>query len=151
MLCPSPGGRAARAGPPHSGCFGCERAARKVNPSQPSQGSHPQADTDKLKITGCVKATQLNLSRCGFHCALASLSRRTPCSWRPFCLILQGFYFWEGWGGACRVPHEQNKEVAALSLCAQKNPSCSSQAPGTGRKQRNSGTVVVFGFWGFFW
>lgn len=74
MLCPSPGGRAARAGPPRSGCFGCECAARKVNPSQPSQGSHPQADTDKLKITGCVKATQLNLSRCGFHCALASLA-----------------------------------------------------------------------------
>lgn len=49
------------------------------------------------------------------------ISRRTPCSWRPFCLILQGFYFWEGWGGACRVPHEQNKEVAALSLCAEKN------------------------------
>lgn len=64
MLCPSP----------CSGCLGCERAARKVNPCQPSQGSHPRADTDKLKITGCVKAPQLNLSRCGFHCALASLS-----------------------------------------------------------------------------
>lgn len=33
-------------------CFGWKRGARKVNPSQPSQGSHPQADTDKLKITG---------------------------------------------------------------------------------------------------
>lgn len=31
-----------------------------------------------------------------------------------------------------------------------KNPSCSSQAPGTGRKRRNSGTVVGFGFLLFF-
>lgn len=74
------------------------------------------------------------------------ISRRTPCSWRPFCLILQGFYFWEGWGGACRVPHEQNKEVAALSLCAEKNPSCSSWVSGGGRKKRNSRRV----FFGFF-
>ena len=37
------------------------------------QGSHPQADADKLKITGCVKATCLNTSRCAFHCTLASL------------------------------------------------------------------------------
>lgn len=36
---------------------------------------------------------------------------------------MQGFYFWEGWGGACGVPHEQNKEVAALSLCAEKKKS----------------------------
>jgi len=29
---------------------------------------------------------------------------------------LQGFYFWEAWGGACGIPQQQNKEVAALSL-----------------------------------
>ena len=40
---------------------------------QRCQGSHPQADTDKLKITGCVKATCLNTSRCGFRCTPASL------------------------------------------------------------------------------
>lgn len=48
------------------------------------------------------------------------ISRRTLCSCWPFCLILQGFYFWEAWGGACRVPLQQNKEVAALSLRAEK-------------------------------
>lgn len=48
------------------------------------------------------------------------ISCRTLCSCWPFCLILQGFYFWEAWGGACRVPHQQNKEVAALRLCAEK-------------------------------
>lgn len=37
------------------------------------QGSHPQAGTDKLKITGCIKAACLNTSRCGFRCTLASL------------------------------------------------------------------------------
>lgn len=101
--------------------FGCKRGARKVNPSQPSQGSHPQADTDKLKITGCVKATWLNLSRCGFHCALASLAGlRVPGGlFASFCKVS---IFGRAGGGACRVPHRAKQGGSSSQpLCREKS------------------------------
>lgn len=75
------------------------------------QGSHPQADTDKLqkkKITGCVKATCLSMSRCGFHCALASLGGlRVPAGlFASFCKVS---IFGEAWGGACRVQPQEKQ------------------------------------------
>lgn len=84
-----------------------------------SQGSHPQADTDKLqkKITGCVKATCLNMSRCGFHCALASLGGlRVPAGlFASFCKVS---IFGEAWGGACRVqPQEKQGGGSSQPLC----------------------------------
>lgn len=114
MLCPSP----------CSGCLGCERAARKVNPCQPSQGSHPRADTDKLKITGCVKAPQLNLSRCGFHCALASLSLSQDSVFlAAFLPHFARFLFLGGLGWSLQSPTRAKQGGSSSQpLCTEKIP-----------------------------
>lgn len=55
------------------------------------------------------------------------------------------FLFLGGLGWSLQSPTRAKQGGGSSQpLCREKNPSCSSRAPGTGRKQRNSGRVLGF-------
>lgn len=104
----------------------------------------------KKKITGCVKATCLNMSRCGFHCALASLGGLcVPAGlFASFCKVS---IFGEAWGGACRVqPQEKQGGGSSQPLCrAPASPSSVPPAAQRGRARPSFAFVSWARFLGY--